>query len=217
VKEVRKFKPAEPYITIDMVMYWRPCISKNEILELTGGRERLTALEICDLKHTPTWYLLWVFSHAEVLGEKMLFELVCDFADHVISDNCDPRSRKGVQARRDWLEGKITDGELKSFADAAADANIDATDAAFDSAYAYADADADAAEAYDTGADADAAVAADAAYDTADAAADATWGAYIAIHYDNDAIPHNTISMGGVSEGKWQLSRIREKLLEEVK
>jgi len=91
----------ESHITIDQVLAWEPCDSKpgerysrEGMLALSGGRTSMTALEVCDLPISAS-DRLWVLLRPEVLPERMLHLLACDFAERVQSPDADPRSLDG--------------------------------------------------------------------------------------------------------------------------
>lgn len=69
-------------IKIDDVLSWEPCEAYEEretLLELTGGREELTPLEVTRLK-IPVVDILWVLLRPEILGELVLRLCACDIA-----------------------------------------------------------------------------------------------------------------------------------------
>ena len=61
---------------------------------------------------------------AMIDGERILHEFACQCAEYALSfdRNPDPRSVAAIQAKRDWLDGKITNQELAAARSAAWDA-----------------------------------------------------------------------------------------------
>ena len=57
-------------------------------------------------------------------GERLLHEFACQCAEYALSflKEPDPRSVAAIKAKRDWLDGKITDQELSAARYAAGDA-----------------------------------------------------------------------------------------------
>ena len=143
-------------ITVEEIMKLEPCYTKEQVKDLIGKGK--TPLEILDLpisKNDKFWLLL----RPEYIPIKQFHILACDFAQDVAHMNPDPRVQAVIDAKRLWIDGKITDEELKKASDAAADA-ASATRAA--------------------------AYAADAAWSAADAAAATRAAAYAAAYADVD-------------------------------
>jgi len=130
-------------ITVREIMKLGPCYTKEQVKDLIG--EGKTPLEILDLsisKNDKFWLLL----RSEYISERNLHLLACDFAQEVAHMNPDPRVQAAIDAKRLWIDGKITDEELKK-AKAAAYAAYAAADAAYAAAAARAAAYAAAADA----------------------------------------------------------------------
>ena len=133
-----------PRVTIDQVMSWQPCISRDEVAVYFRGRVDLDAREILAL-HAPVEYRLWAVLRPEMIPESMLWALACDYAEHVLhiyeaAYPGDERPRDAIAMRRAWLRGEADDVALAaawSAARAAADA---AGGAAWDAAWAARDA-----------------------------------------------------------------------------
>lgn len=104
-------------ITIDEVMKRRPCYSRERILEITGGRDMLMVLEVCDL-NAPPRDLLWVLLHYTVLSKRVLHSLMYDFAEHVLfarqaaGKTVDAPSWSAIKVKRAWIRSEATDREL---------------------------------------------------------------------------------------------------------
>jgi hypothetical protein len=131
----------------------------------------------------PDW-LIWLATREGVCDEKMVHRFSCFCVREIWHLLKDERSKKAIEVKEKWIDGLVSDSELK---DAAADA-ADAADAA---AAAYA------AAAYAAAA-ADAAAYAAAA---ADAAADAA--AYAAAAADADAAAAAAADAAKKKQAKW--------------
>jgi len=161
-------------ITVDQIMDWDPCsdYTRERVEELWAGNDGLEPLEIAVLDISVE-DILWTLLHPEIIPEKQLHLLACDFADAALEliESPDPRSVAAVQAKRYWVAGDITDNELAT-ARAAAWATASAADSAADRAAARAAAWATASAAASAAANAAAWAAAWAAANAADSAAD---------------------------------------------
>ncbi len=97
-----------------------------------------TALEVTKWDIPPE-DRLWALLRPEVIDKKTLHLLACDFAEdvlHIFEKEYprDDRPRKAIKAKREWIEGEISDSELKSAQDAAWNAARSAAGAAARSA-----------------------------------------------------------------------------------
>ena len=115
-------------ITIDDLLSWGPCRDYLELGRLAAGRERWTALDILALDQPPG-DLLWVVLRTELIPERVLHELACDFAEHVLYlfervRPEDGRPRAAIEAKRAWLRGEITDEQLLAAEDGAKSAAV---------------------------------------------------------------------------------------------
>ena len=139
-------------ITVEEIMKLKPCSDypEEKVKDLIGNGK--TPLEILDLPISKS-DKFWLLLRPEYISERNLHLLACDFAQDVAHMNPDPRVQAAIDAKRLWVDGKITDEELKK-AKAAAYAAYAATRAAAYAACAYAAA---AARAAASAADADAA------------------------------------------------------------
>jgi hypothetical protein len=168
-----------PRVTIDQVMSWQPCISRDEVAVYFRGRVDLDAREILAL-HAPVEYRLWAVLRPEMIPESMLWALACDYAEHVLhiyeaAYPGDERPRDAIAMRRAWLRGEADDVALAA-AWAAGDAAWAAGGAAW-AAWAAARAAARAAADAAVSAADVAAAARAAAWAAAGAARDAAWAA----------------------------------------
>ena len=138
-------------ITVREIMKFGPCDRYNVFTVFKLIKFGKTPLEILDLpisKNDKFWLLL----RSDYIPEKQLHLLACDFAQEVAHMNSDPRVQAAIDAKRLWIDGKITDEELKKAraaayaaarAAAAAAAARTATDAAACAAWAADVADVD--------------------------------------------------------------------------
>jgi hypothetical protein len=188
-------------VTIDQVLAWDPCYSLEQIEDLFGGREQITALDVLAMD-IPATDRIWAVLHPGLIDEMAMHGLACDFAGRALLSERkagrepDQRSWDAIEVKRRWLAGEATDAELAAaMAAARAAARAAATDAELAAAMAAARAAARAA-----------AAARDAAWEAARAAAmaaaraaaarDAAWAAAAVV----------------MDERGWQLARIREVL-----
>lgn len=125
-------------VTIDQVMEWGPCeaYSRERLVELAAGRDRLTAADIADL-HIPVEDRLWAVLHEELIPNAQLRLLACQFAETALiaardrGRNPDPRSWAAIEVGRRHALGVATNEELAA---AWAAARAAARDAAWDAA-----------------------------------------------------------------------------------
>jgi hypothetical protein len=171
-------------ITVKQIMAWGPCeeYTESRVQELIGCGK--TPFEILGL-NISLQDRFWVLLHKEIIPESLLHLLACDFAEMVVQLNPDSRVQAAITAKRNWIDGEVTDEKLDAACAAARDAAWAARDAACAAArdaawaaWAAACAARDAARAAASDAARDAAWAARAA---AWAASDAAWAAKIKI------------------------------------
>jgi hypothetical protein len=126
-------------ITVDQVMSWKPCYSKEKILRLSHGRTELTVGEIINLRFVPAEDKLWLLLREECIPARILHEFAIWCAETALTRAkvTDERSWNALTIKRLWLDGKATDEELDSAMDAAWEA---AWDDASDAAWAAKDA-----------------------------------------------------------------------------
>ena len=112
-------------ITIDELLGWGTCSSytREVCLEISAGKESMTPLEIAALPILAE-DRLWVLLRPSIIPERELHLLACKWGEEVLPffertyPNND-RPRKAIEAKRLWIEGKISDEDL-SIARAAA-------------------------------------------------------------------------------------------------
>lgn len=124
-----------PTVTYEQFLGFGPCWVKNE-----KGRRRLryysrklggkaTALDILLLNRIPAKDRLWAVLREDFIPANTLHEFACRCAEKAmaLAENPDPRSIAAIDAKRKWMRGEITDGELAVAQAAARDAAWDAT------------------------------------------------------------------------------------------
>ena len=110
-------------ITLDQVMAWHPCYSREKIESLFGGRESLTVAEILELP-IPASDRLWAVLRLSLIPGPILQEFACRCAEQALEDagDPDPRSVAAIAAKRAWVRGEISDQALAAARAAAWDA-----------------------------------------------------------------------------------------------
>jgi len=105
--------------TLDGVMSWIPCLSREEVGAYFGGRKYMTVATLMETDLS-TENKLWCLLRPEVIPEKTLHTLSCDFADRALlrereaGREPDPRSWRAVAVKRLWIDGQATDDELRA-------------------------------------------------------------------------------------------------------
>ena len=112
-------------ITVREIMKFGPCDRYNVFTVFKLIKFGKTPLEILDLD-LPRNDKFWLLLRPKYISEKRLHLLACDFAQEVAYLNSDPRVQAAIDAKRLWIDGKITDEELKKARDAAYAARADA-------------------------------------------------------------------------------------------
>jgi hypothetical protein len=113
-------------VTIEQVMGWDPCeeYTREKVEELFSGRESLTARDIVDL-YIPAKDKVWALLHNEFISDGQTHLYACDVAERALvaereaGREPDERSWAAIEAKRAWLDGKITDEELAAAREAA--------------------------------------------------------------------------------------------------
>ena len=109
----------EKTVTLEQIIAWNPCAyyTRSRLIELLDGRKRISAAEIAILPILPQ-DRRWALLHPEFLTDVQMHELACRFAtvlleaERAAGREPDPRSWAAIQAKRDWLAGRITDAQL---------------------------------------------------------------------------------------------------------
>ena len=112
-------------ITVKQIITWGPCAEYTEsrVQELIGRGK--TPFEILGL-NIPLQDRFWVLLHKEIIPESLLHLLSCDFAEMVVHLNPDSRVQAAITAKRNWIDGEVTDEKLDAAWDSASDAVWDA-------------------------------------------------------------------------------------------
>ena len=97
--------------TIEEVESWGVCYPRERLEELFAGRETLTARDCLDLE-IPDEDKLFVLLRPEMIPERELHLLACDFAERVAHLTKNSWSSEAIRIKRLWVEGKATDEEL---------------------------------------------------------------------------------------------------------
>src|SRR3990167_646278 len=127
-------------LTVDDIMTWKPCKTREEITKLFNKRSSLSLLQICDLKITNN-DVLWVLVQAN--NEGALSNILIAFAIYCAESVLplfeakypdDNRPREAIAAAKAYMAGSITLKELKNKRNAANAAAYAA--AAYAAAYA---------------------------------------------------------------------------------
>jgi len=105
-------------ITVREIMKFGPCDRYNVFTVFKLIKFGKTPLEILDLPISKS-DKFWLLLRSDYIPEKQLHLLACDFAQEVAYLNPDPRVQAAIDAKRLWIDGKITDEELKKAAYAA--------------------------------------------------------------------------------------------------
>ena len=117
-------------ITVREIMKFGPCDRYNVFTVFKLIKFGKIPLEILDLPISKS-DKFWLLLRPEYIPIKQLHILACDFAQDVAHMNPDPRVQAAIDAKRLWIDGKITDEELEKAADAARAASWDADAAAW--------------------------------------------------------------------------------------
>lgn len=116
-------------VTYEQFVGFGPCWLENEagrkrLKRYASKREQWTALDILALNRVSAEDRLWAVLREEFIPAQLLHEFACRCAEWALSkvDHPDSRSIAAIQAKRDWLAGKITDRDLAVARVAARDA-----------------------------------------------------------------------------------------------
>ena len=105
-------------ITVREIMKLGPCDRYNIFTIFKLIKFGKTPLEILGLPISKS-DKFWLLLRPDYIPIKQLHILACDFAQEVAYLNSDPRVQAAIDAKRLWIDGKITDEELKKARDAA--------------------------------------------------------------------------------------------------
>ena len=81
---------------------------------VAAQRAKWNALDVLDLADVDAFDRLWAVLRGEFLPKMLLHEFACRSAEWALSlvENPDARSIEAIQAKRRWMAGDATDGEL---------------------------------------------------------------------------------------------------------
>ena len=101
-------------ITIELLEKWGSCYSRERHVDLSP-------LDIAHMEDIPAKDRLWVLLRNEIISEKKLRLLACDFAEYALSfvKNPDQRSIDAIAVSRKYANGNATLEELTAASDAA--------------------------------------------------------------------------------------------------
>lgn len=125
-------------ITLDGIMDLRPCYSRDKVADLMGDRANASMRDIATAEHVPVEDRVWLLIH--ILTEPEQHEAACRFAEVALWNERragrepDPRSWAAIDAKRAWLQGKISDADLYTALCAAHNAAEDAAASAAEAA-----------------------------------------------------------------------------------
>lgn len=124
-------------VTYEQFLIFNPCwlateAGRKRLKRYAVKREQWTALDILALNRVSAEDRMWAVLREEFIPAQLLHEFACRCAEWALSKVVHPDSRSiaAIQAKRDWLDGKITDRDLEAAKDSAWAAARDATWAA---------------------------------------------------------------------------------------
>jgi hypothetical protein len=113
-------------ITIELLEKWGSCYSYDQHKKFfdDAGKTEFTPLEFANLNSVPVKDRIWVLLHKEIINERELRLLACDFAEHAMKNvvNIDPRSINAIVVSRRFANGEATHQEMAAARAAACDA-----------------------------------------------------------------------------------------------
>jgi hypothetical protein len=100
-------------VTMDQVLSWEPCYSREQIGTLFAGRERITALDVLSMD-IPVEDHLWAVLREELISPRTLrlFAVWCARQALALIDNPDPRSIMACGVAERYTNGEATAEEL---------------------------------------------------------------------------------------------------------
>jgi len=112
-------------LTVDDIMEWVTCREwpREKVQEKFGKRKTVTPLQLAGAEGVEAQDKLWILLSPEIIPEKKLQLLACDFAEDVLpiyekAYPGDKRSRQVIEAKRKWVRGEISDEQLAEARDA---------------------------------------------------------------------------------------------------
>jgi hypothetical protein len=106
---------------IDDVLSFKPCgkYSRKYLQKLAGDKAEWTVLDVLDLD-IPAKDKFWLVLREELIPARTLHLFACNIAEQALlaerKAGREPHtdSWAAIQAKRDWLDGKITDDQLSA-------------------------------------------------------------------------------------------------------
>jgi hypothetical protein len=113
-------------ITYDKILSFDPCHSPEKCLEMMKGVKEYSLMDFLNLDTVTAKDKLWVVLREDFIDAATLHEFACRCAESVLplfekEFPNDKRPHNAIAAKRKWLKGEITDGELAAASDAASD------------------------------------------------------------------------------------------------
>jgi len=99
-------------ITVREIMKFGPCDRYNVFTVFKLIKFGKTPLEILDLPISKS-DKFWLLLRPEYISERNLHLLACNFVQEVVHLNSDSSVQAAIDAKRLWVDNKITDEELK--------------------------------------------------------------------------------------------------------
>ena len=112
------------------IPFFEPDYNEEDVKNLTGGKEEMTALEILDLD-IRAGLRLWVVLREEFIDASILYEFICRCVGEtfLLVDEPDKRSMAAITALRKFIRKEISETELSAARKAAIDAKNEAVGA----------------------------------------------------------------------------------------
>ena len=125
-------------MNINQFMKLKPCYTREKIEEIAGDKKDWTALDILRIDNVPAKDRLWAVLREDFIPARTLHLFACIIAEKALREAKIRKTKnnpswEAIRIKRLWIDGKVTDEELKA-ADAAAYAAARAADAAADAA-----------------------------------------------------------------------------------
>jgi len=107
------------HVTVEQVMMWLPCepYTLEKVVELFDGRGSLSVVDILEL-NIPAKDMWLVVSHGEMIPLGVLHELACVCIEGDLMKvraggrEPDVRILAGLEAKRSWMRGEITEEQM---------------------------------------------------------------------------------------------------------
>jgi hypothetical protein len=108
--------PLKQKVSVDEVMQWKPCRAwgKSRVRKMDKKGTGKTPLELARMSKVPGQHRLWLLLRPEIIPERALRLLVCDYAEMLLEKHAkkhDARSQAAVDVARKYIDGSATDAE----------------------------------------------------------------------------------------------------------